>query len=138
LGGYYYRWVGTVSQNFRKTLQCYVSKETNVFECVNDKSALDDCLLDIQSAFRGIYPSFSIYEQSLYCEWNKCTCASAAESGHGMNINCASAARSGFLDVLKWARSNGYPWDKKTYENATSKNHWNVARWAVENGCPTL
>ena len=34
--------------------------------------------------------------------WDECTCAYAAEGGH--------------LEVLKWARENGCPWDEYTCE----------------------
>ena len=42
----------------------------------------------------------------------------------------------GHLDVLKWARENGCPWDSRTVTLAMSFSNENVLDWARENGCP--
>jgi hypothetical protein len=49
---------------------------------------------------------------------------------------CAYAARGGHLEVLKWARENGCPWDEKTCAHAARGGHLKVLKWARENGCP--
>ena len=40
----------------------------------------------------------------------------------------------GHLEVLKWARANGCPWDWWTCANAAAGGHLEV--WAHENDCP--
>jgi hypothetical protein len=47
---------------------------------------------------------------------------------------CSDAARNGHLDVLKWARANGCPWDEWTCAYAT--RYFHILKWARENGCP--
>jgi len=49
---------------------------------------------------------------------------------------CANAAEGGHLEVLKWARENGCPWDERTCANAAEGGHLEVLKWARENGCP--
>ena len=49
---------------------------------------------------------------------------------------CAYAALGGNLEVLKWARQNGCPWDNLTCENAARGGHLEVLKWARQNGCP--
>ena len=51
-------------------------------------------------------------------------------------FTCMYAARDGHLEVLKWARRNGCPWDEKTCAEAARGGHLEVLRWARENGCP--
>ena len=46
------------------------------------------------------------------------------------------AALNGHLEVLKWARENGCPWDSFTCSYAALNGHLEVLRWAKENGCP--
>ena len=43
---------------------------------------------------------------------------------------CDTAARSGHLEVLKWLRANGCPWDNDTWRYANS----DIRDWARENG----
>jgi uncharacterized protein YabN with tetrapyrrole methylase and pyrophosphatase domain len=52
------------------------------------------------------------------------------------SLTCAFAAENGHLEVLKWARENGCPWNKDTCMNATREGHLEVLKWARENGCP--
>jgi hypothetical protein len=49
---------------------------------------------------------------------------------------CEEAARKGYLEVLKWAHTNGCPWNKRTCEAAAEGGHLNVLEWARGNGCP--
>ena len=46
------------------------------------------------------------------------------------------AAKGGHLEVLKWARENGCPWDVGTCACAAEGGHLEVLKWARENGCP--
>lgn len=52
------------------------------------------------------------------------------------NDLCKKIASLGNLDVLKWARANGCPWDERTCSNAASGGHLEVLKYACENGCP--
>ena len=47
-----------------------------------------------------------------------------------------SAAMLGQLEVLKWLRANGCPWDIATSMAAKSAGHPELLQWAVDNGCP--
>ena len=49
---------------------------------------------------------------------------------------CSGAAKGGHLETLKWLRSEGCPWDERTCERAASRGHLDVLRWAIDNGCP--
>ena len=51
-------------------------------------------------------------------------------------MTCVYAAVNGHLEILKWARENGCPWDKCTCTYAASNGHLEVLKWARENGCP--
>jgi hypothetical protein len=51
-------------------------------------------------------------------------------------IKCEKAAENGYLEVLKWARENGRPWDEYTCIYAATNGHLDVLMWARENGCP--
>ena len=46
------------------------------------------------------------------------------------------AARSGNLELVRWLRGEGCPWDFNTCFNAVQQGHVEVLRWARENGCP--
>jgi hypothetical protein len=49
---------------------------------------------------------------------------------------CAYAAKGGHLEVLKWARQNGCPWNSNTCSSASYCGHLEVLKWAREAGCP--
>ena len=49
---------------------------------------------------------------------------------------CSYAAEGGYLEILKWARGNGCPWDESTCSNAAQGGHLEVLKWARDNGCP--
>jgi hypothetical protein len=49
---------------------------------------------------------------------------------------CARAMQFGHLEVLKWARTNGCPWDKETCTFAAAEGHLECLKWAHTNGCP--
>lgn len=46
------------------------------------------------------------------------------------------AAKEGHLEMLKWAREEGCPWDQNTCRCAAERGHLEVLRWAKEQGCP--
>ena len=54
----------------------------------------------------------------------------------GMKIHAHHAAKNGHLEVLKWARDNGCPWNKYTCVFAAQNGHLEILRWAHNNGCP--
>ena len=45
------------------------------------------------------------------------------------------AAENGHLEVLKWARAKGCPWDDNTCAWAALNGHFEVLEWAEANGC---
>ena len=49
---------------------------------------------------------------------------------------CQRAAEYGNLEMLKWAREIGSPWDKNTCQSAVINNHLKVLKWARFNDCP--
>jgi len=51
-------------------------------------------------------------------------------------LTCSWAAEGGHLEVLKWARENGCPWNERTCSCAAKGGHLEVLKWARENGCP--
>ena len=50
--------------------------------------------------------------------------------------SCAESARAGQLEVLKYLRRHGCPWDEGTCRNAAKGGHLDVLKWAHENRCP--
>ena len=40
------------------------------------------------------------------------------------------------MDVLKWLREEGCPWEEETCSEAAKGGHLNVLKYAHENGCP--
>ena len=44
--------------------------------------------------------------------------------------------KRGHLDVLRWARENGCPWDEWTCSFAAHDGQLEVLKYARENGCP--
>ena len=51
------------------------------------------------------------------------------------NKACNIAAENGWLDLLIWAKLNGYEWDSWTCSYAASNGHLEVIKWARQNGC---
>jgi hypothetical protein len=49
---------------------------------------------------------------------------------------CQYAAHAGHFELLKWAHQNGCPWDEFTCAYAALKGHLEILKWARENGCP--
>ena len=48
---------------------------------------------------------------------------------------CVAAARRGHLEVLQWARANGYLWNEWTCAFAAEGGHLELLQWARANGC---
>ena len=46
------------------------------------------------------------------------------------------AAAKGQLEVLKWLRANGCPWDAQTLTWARDRGQLVLVNWAIANGCP--
>jgi hypothetical protein len=42
---------------------------------------------------------------------------------------CKNAAQGGHLEVLRWARANGCPWDEATCASAAESGHFEVLKW---------
>jgi hypothetical protein len=49
---------------------------------------------------------------------------------------CACAAEKGNLNILIYAHENGFPWDRKTVQNAKRNKHMDCLKYALDNGCP--
>jgi len=46
------------------------------------------------------------------------------------------AAGNGHLEVLKYARSNGCPWNEEVCSYAACNGHLEILKWAKSEGCP--
>ena len=51
-------------------------------------------------------------------------------------MTCYWAGRVGYLEMLRWARANGCPWDAQTCSGAAFEGHLEVLHWARVKGCP--
>ena len=49
---------------------------------------------------------------------------------------CSEAAKNGHLECLKYLHENGCPWDGFTCYNAAGNGHLECLQYAHENGCP--
>ena len=49
---------------------------------------------------------------------------------------CAFAALGGHLEVLKWLRSKGCPWDERACYRAAYGGHLEILKWLRIEGCP--
>ena len=57
-------------------------------------------------------------------------------TGEWRESHMFSAANNGSLDVVKWLRANGCPWDENACSFAGSRNHWDTLQYLVDNKCP--
>ena len=46
------------------------------------------------------------------------------------------AACNGHLEVVKWLRANGCPWDEMAFSSAAKHQHWDTLQYLVDNKCP--
>ena len=53
---------------------------------------------------------------------------------HGYHM--FSAASFGHLEVVKWLRANGCPWDEDACDCAAEYKHWDTLQYLVDNKCP--
>ena len=104
-------------------------------------------LEDIKSINIWLTLSFDHYVLKRVIIKNEYTCSNVARNGHLEVLKwarkngcpwdewtCTYAALNGHLEVLKWARkNNGCPWNKWTCENAARKGHLEVLKWLREN-----
>ena len=49
---------------------------------------------------------------------------------------CSWVEEGGHLEVLQWARANGCPWNEWRCSSAAQGGHLEVLQWARANGCP--
>jgi hypothetical protein len=49
---------------------------------------------------------------------------------------CTYAAQNGHLEVLKWLRENNCPWNEYTCANAACNGYLEILKWLRENKCP--
>ena len=49
---------------------------------------------------------------------------------------CREASKKGYLNLLKYANKNGYPWNESTCTGAATNGHFKCLKYAYENGCP--
>ena len=49
---------------------------------------------------------------------------------------CGRLVKGGELEMLKWARGNGAPWNEFTCAFAARGGHLEVLKWARGNGAP--
>eukprot|EP00587_Corethron_hystrix_P009281 CAMPEP_0113304708 /NCGR_PEP_ID=MMETSP0010_2-20120614/4618_1 /TAXON_ID=216773 ORGANISM="Corethron hystrix, Strain 308" /NCGR_SAMPLE_ID=MMETSP0010_2 /ASSEMBLY_ACC=CAM_ASM_000155 /LENGTH=368 /DNA_ID=CAMNT_0000158963 /DNA_START=206 /DNA_END=1309 /DNA_ORIENTATION=+ /assembly_acc=CAM_ASM_000155 len=49
---------------------------------------------------------------------------------------CMHAAKGGHIEMLKWLRAVGCPWDKETSTEAARRGHLDLLIWLRQEGCP--
>ena len=62
-----------------------------------------------------------------------------AHNGHDpkiINYIWGNVARGGHIEILQWARANGYSWDKHMSYLIAQSGRLEVLKWAHANGCP--
>ena len=64
------------------------------------------------------------------------SCKRAIQNKIRRHLQCYEIAMEGSLEVLKWARSEGCPWDSYTCYWAAQNGHLEVLKWAESEGCP--
>ena len=90
---------------------------------------------------------WKLYPQ--YYEWDQHVSIQVARSGdvellrfaheHGCRLDgetCEEAAERGHLEVLRYAHEHGCPWDENTCASAAKHGHLEILRYAHEHGCP--
>src|SRR6185369_5548540 len=84
-------------------------------------------IIQLPKDLNNICCSYLTDEECLYVnkEWTK----------FNKNYVCYIAAQNGWLDLLKWARQNEYPWNSWTCSDAALNGHLEVLKWARQNGC---
>ena len=49
--------------------------------------------------------------------------------------SCNIASQKGYIHILVWLRERQCPWNINTIYIAIRNNNYNIAKWAIENGC---
>ena len=49
---------------------------------------------------------------------------------------CTLAAKGGQLEMLKWARNNGYQWSSRTFKMASRNGNLDILNYLANNNCP--
>jgi len=68
-------------------------------------------------------------------QWYKRSQKCALKHHISRSLKCHEIAAEGSLEVLKWARFNGYDWDSRTCLVAAAYGHFELLKWARINGC---
>ncbi len=50
---------------------------------------------------------------------------------------CNNIVQRGHLEILKFARGIGCPWNSATYDYALKYGNEELIKWVIDNGCPT-
>ena len=74
-------------------------------------------------------------ERLIKATW-RCCSGRVGMGASGTRRRARGAAAGGHLEVLRWLRRNGCPWNETTCSGAAMFNHLEVLQWARENGCP--
>eukprot|EP00908_Phaeocystis_cordata_P024318 Transcript_6783.p1 GENE.Transcript_6783~~Transcript_6783.p1 ORF type:complete len:285 (-),score=65.05 Transcript_6783:199-1053(-) len=70
------------------------------------------------------------------CEGDLLLLQFAMRRGCNTEQVCSAAAEHGHLEILKWARAHGCPWDAWTCSWAAGGGHLECLEYAHEQGCP--
>ena len=90
--------------------------------------------MDILKCSSG-HKTFTWVENNVCREWTR---YKAYPDIYKASPAAAAAAVGGHLEVLKWARNNGYPLSLDCILVAARKGHLNIIKFASSNGCPLL
>src|SRR5271155_4194575 len=66
----------------------------------------------------------------------KLACKCAIQNKINRQLQCYEIAAEGSLEILKWARSEGCPWNSSTCSWAAYNGHFELLKWARSEGCP--
>ena len=72
---------------------------------------------------------------SLWLRAGAWRCCNGRGSTTARGMKRREAAQGGHLQVLRWAREQGCPWDFTTCLSAAAGGHLEVLRWAREHDC---
>jgi hypothetical protein len=130
-----------------KTIKYFNSEPENFLDYIRklNQKDFDDLILDLKGReyeFILEMKEFNSVDGLKLCEWaakkrNLNILKYAREDGYPWNRDVTYwAAANGDLNILKYAHENGCPWDEGTTANAVQGNHLEVLKWLHENGCP--
>jgi len=97
----------------------------------------------MDSNINTILPNEAIYlciSQTKYTQCVRRTCSRWYELLKKVKDNdkiCKAAAKDNAINVIIWAREQGYPWDTRTYIAAAVAGNREIVQWLKANGCPT-